>query len=87
MIKLFSKSFCVMLLVLICSSAFFAQKRAAKKQSSGEWLMTALINSKTLLGNFSDDGFFCRNSNEREISPDVKRILALGKRAILPSGT
>lgn len=47
-----------MLLILLCASAFSAQKKAAKKRLSGERLITALINSKTLPGNFGDSGVF-----------------------------
>lgn len=59
----------------------FAQSKKAKKDSYGERLITALMNSKTLPGLFRlDSGVLGEGS--QGVSPDVKRILKLGKRAI-----
>ena len=81
MIKLISKSLCVTLLILVCASVFLAQNKRTKKQPSGERLITAFANSNTLPGLFRlDEGVFAQGSGG--ISPDVVRILKLGKRAI-----
>lgn len=66
-------------LVLVCATVFSAQTK--KKVSSGERLMTALVNSDTLPIIFrNDEGVF--GGGRLGISPDVVRILKLGKRAI-----
>jgi hypothetical protein len=67
--------------MLVCASVFVAQTKQAKKISNGERLITALANSKTLPGLFRmDSGVFAEGS--KGISPDVVRILNLGKNAI-----
>ena len=68
------------LLILLCASAFSAQKKRTKKISYGERLINALVDSKTLPGSFGNGGVFFEASDE--LSPDVKRILKLGKKAI-----
>ncbi|HEX8369675.1 MAG TPA: hypothetical protein VF604_14110 [Pyrinomonadaceae bacterium] len=78
--RTFSKSLGVILLILLCAPAFFAQKKRTKRISRGERLVTALMNSKTLPGNFGDDGVFFEGSDG--LSPDVIRILELGEKAI-----
>ncbi len=71
-------------LIFVSASIYSAQTRRAKKISYGERLLTALINSKTLPGNFGDDGVFFTGTGmtNGEISPDVTRFLKLGKGAI-----
>lgn len=81
MIKLFSRTVFVILLILICTLVFFAQKKKSKKISNGEHLITALANSKTLPGLFRDDSGLLAEG-PKGISPDVIRILKLGKLAI-----
>jgi len=79
--KSFIKPLVVALLVLICASVFPAQSIKPKKRSSGERLITAFANSKTLPGLFrADEGVL--SYGQQGISPDVIRILKLGKRAI-----
>lgn len=79
--KSFSKPLGAVLLILICASVFTAQSKKPKKESYGERLITAFANSKTLPGLFrADEGVFAEGP--KGISPDVTRILKLGKRAI-----
>ena len=58
MIKMFSRILLTASLIFISASVFSAQSKKTKKISNGERLMTALNNSKTLPGNFGDDGVF-----------------------------
>jgi hypothetical protein len=80
MIKIFSRLLLTALLIFISTSVFSAQTKKTKKISSGERLITALANSKTLPGNFGDDGVFFEGPDG--LSPEVERILKLGKKAI-----
>lgn len=78
MIKIISRTVFITALILICAAIFSAQ---TKKKLRGERLITALVNSKTLPGLFRlDSGVLGEGS--QGISPDVRRILKLGKRAI-----
>jgi hypothetical protein len=68
-------------LILLVSISSPAQSKKAKKVSNGERLMTALVNSETLPIIFrNDEGIV--GGGRLGVSPDVKRILKLGKRAI-----
>jgi len=83
MIKFLSRLLFITALIFISTSVFAAQTKKAKKQSYGERLIMAFANSKTLPGLFRiDEGVFAEGS--QGISPDVIRILKLGKRAITP---
>jgi hypothetical protein len=76
-----SKNLTVIGLILIVSISLFAQSKKAKKVSNGERLITALVNSDTLPILFRlDSGIL--GGGRLGMSPDVKRILKLGKRAI-----
>ncbi len=81
LIKSFVRLVVLIIVISLCSFAANAQKKQPKKTSNGEKLITALINSKTLPGLFRlDSGVFGEGSEG--LSPDVIRILKLGKRAI-----
>jgi hypothetical protein len=81
MIKLLAQLFSLAIVISFCSFAAMAQTKQTKKISRGERLITAFANSKTLPFLFRDDeGVFAEGP--QGISPDVIRILKLGKQAI-----
>lgn len=83
LLKLPAQLLVLAIAISLCSLASVAQTKRRKKISRGERLLTALINSTTLPGNFGDDGvFFVGTGTNGEISPDVIRFLRLGKTAI-----
>ena len=79
-----SKYLTVIGLILMVSLPSFAQSKQTMAALRGERLINALVNSKTLPGNFGDDGVFFEGTGMKngEKSPDVIWILKLGKKAI-----
>ena len=72
-----SKLVIFLLLAIAFADGFYAQPKKATLRSKDERLITAFAHSKTLPSNFGDDGVFVG-----DLSPDVLRIIRLGKRAI-----
>src|SRR5664279_1184215 len=72
-----SKIILVLLLVTLGAAAAFAQSPRSNRTSKGARLITALAHSKTVPGNFGDDGLFIG-----DVSPDVLSIIKLGRNAI-----
>jgi hypothetical protein len=81
MIKIISWIVFITALILISVTAFSAQTKKAKKVSYGARLITALVNSDTLPILFRGDSGIL-GGGQLGVSPDVIRILKLGKRAI-----
>ena len=76
-----TRTICVIGLIFIISNITFAQSKKVKAISRDERLITALANSDNLPLIFRiDSGIFAEGS--QGISPEVIRILKLGKRAI-----
>jgi hypothetical protein len=76
-VSMTSKTMLTLFLVALCAAASLAQSPRSNATSKGERLITALAHSKTVPGNFGDDGLFVG-----DVSPDVLRVIKLGKSAI-----
>ncbi len=72
-----SKTILALLILMACAIISNAQHKKSVKRVDGERLITAFAHSKSLPSNFGDDGVFVGDP-----SPDVLRIIRLGKLAI-----
>jgi hypothetical protein len=67
----------IVFLICFASTASIAQSKGAKRETAGDKLITALIDSKNVTGIFADDAMYLYAQ-----TPEIQEIFALGKKAI-----